>query len=78
MFQCSFIGWFPKVALQVDPEFDNLDSFAFQKFPLQGGVWFADQNLPALAQHAMPRDAFPGRRSGHSAACGACSTGQAQ
>ena len=59
---------------QVYAALGHLHAFTFQKFALQAGVGFADQEFAAVADHTMPGDAFSGGAGGH---CTASTTGSA-
>jgi hypothetical protein len=69
---------FPEVASQVDARLDNGNAFTFEKLSLQGGVRFADQDFPALAENTMPRDAFSGRSCSHGVSRGTRTAWQPQ
>jgi hypothetical protein len=43
---------------KVHPEFPELDALTLQQFSLKRSVRFADQELAAVADHAVPGDAF--------------------
>jgi len=46
------------MGFQLHAGLDELDAFALKELALQGCVGFADEQLPAIADHAVPRDAF--------------------
>jgi len=61
MFQCGFLWRFPEVAFQVHTRLNDFDAFAFEEFSLEGSVRLADEDFAALADNAMPGNAFAGR-----------------
>jgi hypothetical protein len=66
------------VTFEVDAKPDYSDAFAFEELSLQGRVGFANQDFSALAENAMPGNAFPGRRRSHGVSRGARAAWQAQ
>src|SRR5205807_399820 len=78
VFQSSCLAWVPKVALQVYAKFDHRDAFAFKELSLEQGVWAMNQDFSAVADHAVPGNAFSGRSGGHGASGRAGAAGQAQ
>src|SRR5258706_14072185 len=78
MFQCGFLWRFPEVAFQVHTRLNDFDAFAFEEFSLEGSVRLADEDFAALADNAMPGNAFAGRSGGHGASCGARAAWEAQ
>src|SRR5205809_2810088 len=78
MFQGGFLWRFPKVALQVHARLNDFDAFAFEEFSLEGGVRLANEDFAALADDAMPGNAFAGRSGGHGASSAARAARKAQ
>jgi hypothetical protein len=78
LFHSTLNGRFPQVPFQVDAKPDYRDAFAFEKLSLQGCVGFANQDFSALAENAMPGNAFSGGSRRHGASCGARAAWQAQ
>src|SRR5215469_11110850 len=58
-FSARFSGAFglPAVARVIDTHFNDVHAFAFKEFALERSVGFRDEQLAALADHAMPGDA---------------------
>src|SRR6266404_5497657 len=78
MFQRGFFWRFPEVALQVHTRLNDFDAFAFEEFSLEGSVRLANEDFAALADDAMPGNAFSGGCGSHSASCAARAAGEAQ
>src|SRR6267154_6290921 len=78
MFQRGFFWRFPEVALQVHTRLNDFDAFAFEEFSLEGSVRLANEDFAALADDAMPGNAFAGRSGGHGASCAARAARKAQ
>jgi hypothetical protein len=62
----------------VHARFAECDAFRFQEFALQTGIRLTDQQFTAIANHAMPGNAFPGGACRHGPAGTARSTPQAK
>src|SRR5258708_29070572 len=78
MFHGGFLWRFPEVALQVHTRLNDFDAFAFEEFSLEGSVRLANEDFAALADDAMPGNAFAGRSGGHGASCAARAPRKAQ
>jgi len=63
---------------EIDAGFGDFDAFGFEELFLQRGVWLADEDFAALADHAVPRNAFSGGSGGHGASGAASAAAQAQ
>ncbi len=68
----------PKMISQVDAGLGDFDAFGFEEFFLEGGVGLADEDFAALADHAMPGNAFSRGSGGHGTPGAACAAAQAQ
>ena len=66
------------MAFQVDTKFDDGYAFAFKELLLEQSMWPANEDFPAIANHAVPRNAFSRRGGGHGASSRARSARQAQ
>ena len=66
----------PEVSLQVHTKFNDGNSFGFEKLFLEQGVWAANEDFSAVADHAVPGNAFSGRSGSHGASGGARAAGQ--
>ncbi len=66
------------MSFEIDAGFGDFDAFRFEEFFLERGVRFTDEDFAALADHAVPGNAFSGRSCGHGAPGAACATAQAQ
>ena len=62
----------------VHAKFQQFYPFGFQQSALQRGIRFANQQFATRAHHAVPRNAFPRRRSRHCPACGSRAARQMQ
>ncbi len=51
--------------LEIHRAIFDLNSFALEQFSLQGGIRFADEQPPACAHDAVPRNASPARTCAH-------------
>src|SRR5467141_2766541 len=78
MFQRGFFWRFPEVALQVHTRLNDFDAFAFEEFSLEGSVRLANEDFAAIADDAMPGNAFSGGCGCHSASFAARAAGEAQ
>jgi hypothetical protein len=75
---CLLSWWSPEMLFYVDAGFDDRNAFGLEKFFLQGGVGFADQDFAVGAKDAMPGDALSGRCGTHGAAGGPCAPRETQ
>jgi len=66
------------VFFHVHARFTKGNAFRFEEFALQTGVRLADQQLSAIANHAVPRNAFPGGACRHRSAGAARSAPQTE
>jgi hypothetical protein len=66
------------MSLQIDAKFNDSHTLALEKFPLEQSVWSTDEDLSAIAEHAVPGNALAGRSGSHSAAGRARPAGQMQ
>lgn len=64
--------------LKVDAALGHRDFFGFEELALEAGVGFADQELPAGADDAMPGNAFSGWGCGHGVTSSSSAAAQAQ
>lgn len=65
------------MALHVDAALDDFDALGFKEFTLQAGVRFANEKFAALADDAMPGNAFARGSGGHGVTSGSGAAGQA-
>ena len=72
------LGRSPQTLFDSYARFQNGDAFAFKEFALQGRVGFADEELPARADYAVPGDAFSRGASSHRPASGSRPAPQTQ
>jgi hypothetical protein len=68
----------PEVSFQVHTKFNDGNSLSFEKLFLEQGVWAANEDFSAVADHAVPRNAFSGRSGGHGAPGSARAAGQTE
>src|SRR3974377_362910 len=80
LFQGTLGDWhrLPKVRCQIGMGFDDFYAFALKQFALQGRVGFADEQFSAVADNAVPRDAFSRWGRCHSPARGSRPAAQSQ
>lgn len=53
------------MGFHVHARFQEPDALAFEEFTLKRGIRFADKQLAAVSDDAMPGDAFAGRNGSH-------------
>ena len=63
---------------QVDAGFYDADAFAFEEFSLEQSVRSANEDFPAVADYAVPWNAFSRRSGGHGATSRARAARQVQ
>jgi len=66
------------MTLQIHAKFNDSDAFAFEKFSLEQSMRSANEDFPAVADYAVPRNAFSRRSSRHGASGSARAARQAQ
>ena len=71
-------GGLPEVPFQVHAKFNDGDTFGFEKLFLEQSVWATNEDFSAVADHAVPRNAFSRRSASHGASGGARASGQTQ
>ena len=53
------------MSLHVHTRFQEFDAFTLEELTLKRGIRFADEELAAVTNDAMPRNAFAGRSGSH-------------
>src|SRR5260370_27777982 len=77
IFQGSGLARLPEMTLQVHAKFNDGDALAFEKLSLEQSVGPTNEDVPAVANHAVPRNAFSGGSGRHSTSTAAHAAGQA-
>src|SRR5690348_9939485 len=72
----GLFGWLPELLFQIHAKLYERDAFTFEKFSLKQSVRAANQDFAAVADHAVPRNAFSGRSGGHGTSGRARAAGQ--